>query len=71
MAREYGTLVDAVIYAETEGFNAEGEVVNMSVIEAWASDVSKPEKALKSAKNETTEKLAIAMQKLAELGITI
>jgi hypothetical protein len=71
MAREYGTLVDAVIYAETEGFNAEGEVVNMSVIESWASDVTKPEKVLKSAKNETSEKLALAMAKLAELGYTI
>lgn len=71
MAREYGTLVDAVIYQETEGFNAEGEVVAMSMIAAWASDVQKPEKVLKAAKNETAEKLAVAMAKLAELGITI
>lgn len=71
MAREYGVLVDAVIYAETEGFNAEGEVVPMSMIEAWASDVRKPDKVLKAAKNETAEKLALAVAKLAELGITI
>lgn len=71
MAREYGTLVDAVLYTMTEGYDADGAVVEMTVIESWASDVVKPEKKLKATNNEMTEKLAIAMAKLAELGITI
>jgi hypothetical protein len=72
MSREYKVLVDNVIYQQVSGFDEEGNARTISILESWASSVSKPEKKAPASKtNRMAKQLAVAMQLLKQSGLEL